>query len=79
MVGIHYVEPYVPVQNLRHERIERTPARGNRVQDFRAVSLAFDRMLNRLDLPANAADPIEHLLLVSQYVSQNLSPDIRFG
>jgi len=36
-------------------------------------------MLNRLDLPANAADPIEHLLLVPQYVSQKLPPDIRFG
>ena len=70
------METYVTVQYFRHQGIERTPARGNRVQDFRAVSLSFDRILNGLNLPANPADTIEHLLFVPKYVSQEPPPNI---
>ena len=74
MVGIHDVEPYVPVQHLRHEGIEGAPACGNRVKDFRAVSLSLDGMFDGLNLPAYAADAIEHFLLVPKYVGQGPPP-----
>ena len=79
MVGIHDMKSYVPVQHLRHQGIERTPACGNRMQDFRAVSLSFDGMLNGFHLSSNPADTIEHLLLVPKYVSQEPPPKYRFG
>ena len=76
VVGIHDMESYVPVQDLRHQGIERAPACGNRVQDFRAVSLSLDRMLDGLNLPAYAADAIEHFLLVPNDVCQKPPPEI---
>ena len=74
LVGIHDMESYVPVQNLRHQGIERTPACGNCVQDFRAVGLSLDGVFNGLNLPAYAADAIEHFLLVPKYVGQEPPP-----
>jgi hypothetical protein len=74
VVGIHNMKSYVPVQNLRHQGIEGAPACGNRVQYFRAVSLSLDRMLNGLNLPAYAADSIEHFLFVPKYVRQKTPP-----
>ncbi|HUB82669.1 MAG TPA: hypothetical protein VMB03_27920 [Bryobacteraceae bacterium] len=52
------MESYVAVQNFRHQGIESATACGNRVQDFRAVCLPLNRMLNGFDLTAQAADPI---------------------
>jgi hypothetical protein len=74
VVWVHDMEPNVPVQNFRHQCIERTPACGNRVQDFRAISLSFDGVLNGFNLPTYAADTIEHFLFVSKYVSQEPPP-----
>jgi hypothetical protein len=75
-VGIHDMESYVPVQNLRHQRIERAAACGNRVQNFRAVSLSLDRMLDGLNLPTYATDAVEHFLLVPNDVCQKPPPKI---
>ena len=66
------MESYVTVQDLRHQGIERTPACGNGVQNFRAVGLPFNRILDGLNLPAYAADAVEHFLLVAKYVCQSL-------
>jgi hypothetical protein len=70
------MESDVPVQHLRHQGIERTTAGGNRVQDLRTVSLAFDCALDSLNLSANAADAIEHLLLIPKYVGQWPPPQL---
>jgi len=76
VIGVHDMESYVPVQHFRHQGIERTAASGNRVQDFRAVSLALDSFLNCFHLTTNPADAIKHLLLVPKYVSQKPPPNI---
>lgn len=44
------MEAYVPVQYFRHQGIERAAAGGNRVQDFRAVSLALNGIFQSLPL-----------------------------
>jgi hypothetical protein len=44
------------------------------MQDFRAVSFSLDRMFDGLNLPAYAADAIEHLLFVPDYVRQEPPP-----
>lgn len=64
------MESYVAVQDLCHQGIECATACGNRVQDFQAVRLPLNRMLNGFDLTAQSADAIEHLFLVSKYVRQ---------
>lgn len=62
------------VENLGHQRIDRAPAGGNRVQDVRALGAALDRVLDGFHLPSNPPDAIQHLLLVSNDVSQKASP-----
>ena len=68
------MESYVAVQYFRHQGIKSAPAGGNRVQDFRAVSLAFNSVFNRFHLSANPADAIEHLFLVPNDVRQEPPP-----
>ena len=58
------------IENFGHQRIDRAPAGGNRVQNVRAIGAAIDRVLDGFDLTSNAPDTIEHLLLVSKYVGQ---------
>ena len=72
------MESYVAVQDFRHQGIESATACGNRVQDFRAVRLPLNRMLNGFDLTAQAADAIEHLFLVSKYVRQKTASPSSF-
>ena len=74
VVGVHYVESDVPVQHLRHQGVECSAAGGNGVQDIGAVRFPLDGVLDGLDLPAQAADAIEHFLFVADDVSQKPPP-----
>jgi hypothetical protein len=67
------MEPDMPVEHLGHQRVDRAPAGGNRMQNIRTIRSPFDRVLDRLNLPAYPADAIEYFLFVSKYVSQKLS------
>ena len=71
------MEPDMPIQNLRHQGVERTPASGDRVQDFLTIRFPLDRSLDGLKLAADPADAIEHFPLVTNNVSQRLPRQLK--
>jgi hypothetical protein len=70
LIRVHYVEPDMPVKDLRHQGVDRSSARGDRVEYVRAIRFALDRGFYGLNLAANSTDAIQHLLLVTNDVSQ---------
>ena len=62
----------MPIEHLRHQRIEGAPASGDGVQDVGTVGFALDGTFDGLNLAAEPADPIEHFLFVANNVGQLL-------
>src|SRR5580658_4526634 len=59
LVGIADVEPDVPVEYFRHQRIDGATARRDGMEDIRALRPLLDRALDGIDLPADSANAIE--------------------
>jgi hypothetical protein len=65
MVWIDDVKSDVALYNLRHQPIDRAAASGDRVQNMRAFGAFLERSFDSVDLPLDAANPIQELVLVS--------------
>jgi hypothetical protein len=61
--GIDQMGADVIFDHLHQQAIDRPPAPGNLMHDLRATRLAVERALNGFHLPANAAHPVQKLLL----------------
>jgi hypothetical protein len=60
----------VPFQDLGHEPVDSAAARGDRLQNRRAVLLSVQCPLDGFDLAANASHAIEEFLFVPSCVRQ---------
>src|SRR5579883_1532915 len=49
------------LDDLRHEPIDRSTDRGDHLQHIGAANFGLERALDRIDLPANTADPGQKL------------------
>ena len=56
--------PDMAIDHFRHERIHRTSASGDVVQDFRAVGFEPEASLNGCNLTHDPVDAVQDLLLV---------------
>jgi len=70
MVGIDHVKSDVALNDFGHQAIYGTPASGDRVQNVRAVGAFFKRSLDSFDLPLDAPNPIQELVLIANDVCQ---------
>jgi hypothetical protein len=59
----------VILDHLHQQAVDRATATGNLMHDLRAACLAIERALNGFDLAANAAYPVQKLLLVANDVA----------
>jgi uncharacterized membrane protein YeaQ/YmgE (transglycosylase-associated protein family) len=62
------VIPHVILENLGHKRVDRAPARGERVQSPLAVDVLGQELLDGRDLTPYALDAIDQLLLLAHGV-----------
>lgn len=64
----------MPVEDFRHQGVDRASAGGNCMQNIRTIGFALNRALDGFDLAANPTDPIQHPLLIANNMGQALLP-----
>lgn len=66
---VEHVMPHMALDDLRHQPSERSPTRGDGVEDATAVLLLrFDGSFDRFDLAFDAPDSADELLLLEMEV-----------
>src|SRR5579862_40915 len=63
MVGVGHVHEDVILDNLGHETVDRAARGGQEPHHLAASLVRFERAFERVDLAAQAADPVQELLL----------------
>ena len=67
----------VALDDLGHKSIDGAAAGGDHLKDVVAIVLLGEAAMDRLDLPANAADPVEQARLVPGCMCDGGVPPIR--
>ena len=70
MIGIDHVESDMALNDFRHQPVYRAPARGDRVQDVRALGAFFQGSFDGVNLSFDAANPVQQFVLIANNVSQ---------
>jgi hypothetical protein len=78
MVRIDYMKPYMALNDLAHQPVYRAPASGDRVQNIRAFGAFLEGSFDGIDLPLDASNPVQKLLLVTNDMCQLDDPSLPF-
>lgn len=70
MVWIDHVKSDVALNDLGHQPVYGTPASGDRVQNVCAFGAFLKRSFDSFNLPLDAANPIQELVLIANDVCQ---------
>src|ERR1022692_3538791 len=77
MVWIDHVKSDVALNDLGHQPVYVTPASGDRVQNVCAFGAFLKRSFDSFNLPLDAANPIQELVLIANNMCQlDQSPSI---
>lgn len=79
MIGIDHVKSDMTLHDLGHQPVYRAPARRDRVQDVRALGAFLQGSFDGVNLPLDAANPVEELVLIADNVCQRSSSITLFG
>ena len=70
------MKPYMALNDLAHQPVYRAPASGDRVQNMRAFGAFLEGSFDGIDLPLDASNPVQELLLITNDVCQLDDPSL---
>ena len=73
------MEPNMALDQFTHQTVERAATRRHQLEHIRRFGLLLQGLLNRVDLPANASDSVDQLVLVSSQVSHWFIDNMQMG
>jgi len=78
VVRVNDVEADMSLDDLGHEPVDGATARGDRLQDRRAVFLLLEQPFDGVDLAADTTESVQQLLLVADGMSHGGLPGTQY-